>query len=318
MTVATAAQKLRRVLDTVDFDLVHALRIPFEGMLAARANPSQPFVLSIWGNDFTLHAKASPGMRALTAAAVRRAEALHADCRRDVRLAFDWGLTKDAPTIVLPGGGGVDRSIFHPGDPLSMPVRTLVREVIEQIPYEAPVVINPRGFRAYVRNDTFFRSLEQVLAVHPDTHFLMPGMAGEARSEQWLQNPEVRKQAHLLPTLDMAEMAALYRRSDIMVSPSEHDGTPNSFLEAIACGSFPVVGDLESLREWIEPGRNGELIDPADADQLADAVCSAIENPRIRIEAQTINQVIIEERAARKSVTESTEAFYENLLRLWN
>ena len=41
------------------------------------------------------------------------------------------------------------------------------------------------------------------------------------------------------------------------VSPSTHDGTPNTLLEGMACGSFPIVGDLESLREWIEPGLTG-------------------------------------------------------------
>ncbi|MGD2161828.1 MAG: glycosyltransferase family 4 protein [Anaerolineales bacterium] len=315
LTVLTAAQKLRRVLNTADVDLVHALRIPFEGMLTARANPTEPFVLSVWGNDFTLHAQASPWMSALTRKAVRRADALHADCRRDVRLAFKWGLTKETPTIVLPGGGGIDRSIFSPGDPLNLTVRSDLRELIEHFPKKAPVVINPRGFRAYVRNDTFFRALKPILAAYPDTHFLMPGMAGEARAEQWLQDPQIREHAHSLPTLNAVEMAALYRCSDVVVSPSEHDGTPNSFLEAIACGCFPVVGDLESLREWIEPGRNGELIDPADADQLAGAVCAAIENPRLRLEAQSINQAIVDKRAARRLVTDSAEAFYENVLR---
>jgi glycosyltransferase involved in cell wall biosynthesis len=315
LTVFPAARSLRKVLAGIDMDLVHALRIPFEGMVAARLPTEAPFVLSTWGNDFTLHAEASPWMRWLTASAVRRADALYADCRRDISLAFDWGLKVDTPTAVLPGGGGVDRDIFRPGDPLELPMREGIKELLEGIPADAPVVINPRGFRAYVRNDTFFQALNPILETHPDTHFLMPGMARESRAQQWLLDAKVRAHAHPLPTLDPAEMAALYRRAWITVSPSEHDGTPNSFLEAIACGCFPIAGELESLREWIEPGRNGELIDAGDAQQLARTVSTAIERPELREQALKINQSIVDRRAARKVVTESAEAFYENVLR---
>ena len=315
LTVISAAGRLQRVLENVDVDLVHALRIPFEAMVITQAEPMPPTVISVWGNDFTLHAQSSPWMRSLTKRAVRKADGLHADCQRDVRLAFDWGLQKDTPTIVLPGGGGIDREIFRPGVPLDLSMREPVREMLKRIPEGVPVVINPRGFRAYVRNDTFFRSIRLILDEHPGTHFLLPGMSGEGRAERWLNELEIHAQTHLLPTLDKYEMAALYRRAWAVVSPSEHDGTPNSFLEAIACGCYPIVGDLESLREWVEPDRNGELIDPADAVQLAKAVSDAISDPVRRAEAQAINQAIVDQRAARHVVTDSAEAFYGMVLR---
>lgn len=315
LTVFPAAGRLGRVMENVDVDLVHALRIPFEAMLTAQAEPVPPTVISVWGNDFTLHAQSSPWMRALTKNAVRKADGLHADCQRDVRLAFDRGLKKDTPTIVLPGGGGIDREIFRPGIPFDLPMRGSVRDILTRIPAGVPVVINPRGFRAYVRNDTFFQSIRLILDKHPDTHFLLPGMGGEGRVERWLSEPELRAQTHLLPTLDKYEMAALYRRAWAVVSPSEHDGTPNSFLEAIACGCYPIVGDLESLREWVESGHNGELIDPADAAQLAQAVLAAIADPVRRAEAQAINQAIVDRRAAQPIVTDSAEAFYDMVLR---
>lgn len=313
LTVRPAARQLRRVLEEINVDLVHALRVPFEGMLAAHVGLELPLVLSIWGNDFTLHAQSSPWMRWMTRTAVRNASALHADCERDIRTAHDWGLQANVPTIVLPGGGGIDRDLFHPGRPSDLELRRIIRNLLKRIPDIAPVVINPRGFRAYVRNDTFFRSLERILEAHPGTHFLMPGMAGEKRALVWLQSSRLQEQAHLLPNLNASEMAALYRRSWVIVSPSEHDGTPNTFLEAIACGCYPIVGDLESLREWIDPGKNGELIDAGDEVELASAVIHAIEHPQRRITAQAINQELVDKRAARSVVTLSVEAFYRSL-----
>ena len=46
--------KLNRVIRKVRPDAVHALRIPFEGMLAAQTPASVPLAVSIWGNDLTL------------------------------------------------------------------------------------------------------------------------------------------------------------------------------------------------------------------------------------------------------------------------
>ena len=44
-------------------DLVHAMRLPFEGFLAAAAVEKVPLLISVWGNDFTLFANRSRKLR---------------------------------------------------------------------------------------------------------------------------------------------------------------------------------------------------------------------------------------------------------------
>lgn len=56
-----AATALQSLISDIQPDIVHAMRIPYEGMLAALAgssltDPHFPLLVSIWGNDFTLHA----------------------------------------------------------------------------------------------------------------------------------------------------------------------------------------------------------------------------------------------------------------------
>ncbi len=109
-------------------------------------------------------------------------------------------------------------------------------------------------------------------------------------------------------------MADLYRRAQVTVSPSEHDGTPNTFLEAIACGCFPVVGELESLREWVKHGVNGALIDPGDPRELARAVTLGLQDGELRRRAAQINQAQIESRAERRWTFEQAQAFYARVL----
>ena len=310
ITLPKAANRLRVVIDRVQPDLVHAMRIPYEGMLSALAyelegdgingRESCPLVISVWGNDFTLHANSTRWMAKHTRRALRQANGLHTDCQRDQRLAQEWGYDGQKPAIVLPGGGGIVTEVFNPGE-----------RGVEQ---RSAVVINPRGFRAYVRNDTFFRTIPQVLAQIPETRFLCPTMQSEEQAEQWVTEYRIGENVELLPFQSRGQMAELYRRSQVVVSITTHDGTPNTLLEALACGCFPVVGDLESLREWIAHGENGLLVNPGDSKAVAQALITALSDNGLRERAAAINQRLIRERAEYQQVMEQASSFYQSLI----
>lgn len=304
LTFPSAASQLTQVIRQVQPDLVHAMRIPYEGMLAALAlqklpAPKPPLLVSVWGNDFTLHASANPWMRSFTRLALRQAAALHTDCFRDQRLAFEWGFDPRKPAVALPGGGGIQADLFcPPAEPVADP----------------PTVINPRGVRAYVRSDTFFRSIPLVLRQFPSVRFLCPTMAGDLGAIRWINELGIAGSVELLPRQTREEMAELFRRSLVVVSPSFHDGTPNTLLEGMACGCYPIAGDIESLREWITPGLNGALFDPTDPQALADAVCLALSSPQVRQQAAEHNRVLILERAEYFQVMRQVEAFYQQII----
>ncbi|MBU1660580.1 MAG: glycosyltransferase family 4 protein, partial [Chloroflexi bacterium] len=296
-----AAANLQSLISNLQPDLIHAMRIPYEGMLAALAHASLPascfpLLVSIWGNDFTLHASATRKLTQLTRLTLERADALHTDCQRDMKLAETWGFDREKPNIVLPGAGGIQTDIFYP---------------VDETPN--PVVINPRGLRAYVRNDTFFQAIPRVLAKCPEARFLCTMMAGVPEAERWVRNLDIAHAVDLLPRQTRAEMADLFRQTQVLVSPSTHDGTPNTLLEALACGCFPVVGDIESLREWITPGVNGLLVDPADPEALADAIVGGLENLELRARAREHNLRLIRARAEYQKVMGEAESFYRQL-----
>jgi glycosyltransferase involved in cell wall biosynthesis len=312
-TVNRAARKARSLISEIEPDLVHAMRIPFEGALAGAAEPKPPLIISIWGNDFTLHAPASPMMRSLTRRTLSRTTALHTDNQRDARLASDWGFAGEHPPLVIPTNGGVRRDIFFPGVP-GQSEHPALTQVLDSLPPEAPVVLNPRGFRAYVRNDTFFRAIPKVLEREPSTVFLCPDMAGQRTAEEWIDRLKVKDSVHLLPKLAPSDLSVVFRRAQVSVSPSEHDGTPNTLLEAMACGTYPVVGDIPSIREWIEDGNNGTLVDPSDVDDLAEAIAQAIDRSDIRERAARENAWLIEQRADYEKGMQRAQSFYEQLL----
>ena len=309
LTVPLAARQLRAYMAKLEPDLVHALRVPFEGMTAAWANPPVPLIVSTWGNDLTLHAPSSPGMAWLTRRTLQRAAALVSDCQRDVRLAAEWGFAADQPTAVLPGNGGLDEAFFDTADSGKPQDRGLA-ELFQSLTDEQPLIVNPRGFRTYVRNDVFFECLPRVLQRVPDARVACPAMAGSPLAMQWLQELGLADHVSLLGQLEAEDMAQLMRRAAVSVSPSEHDGTPNSLLEAMASGALPVAGDLESVREWLSDGYNGLLVDPANAGELAQSILRGLSDDDLRRRAAEHNRTLVAARARRGPVQVQASAFY--------
>ena len=75
-----------------------------------------PLLISVWGNDFTLHAKSTRVMDRYTRQTLQICDGLHTDCMRDLNLAIEYGFPSNKPKIVLPGGGGVKLDIFYPAE----------------------------------------------------------------------------------------------------------------------------------------------------------------------------------------------------------
>ncbi len=310
-----AGLEARRHTGTVDRfvrafqpDLIHAMRIPYEGVLAARLQSRVPLLISTWGNDLTLWAERRRRMGEVTRRTLSAADALHCDCHRDLKLSEAYGFRPGRPRIVLPGGGGVDRSVFHPGPPDSDVLRAL------DIPLDRPLVVNPRGVREYVRNDEFLRAWVRVTRKRPDAFAVCVGMKGNPTLEHLHASLGIADSLRMLPSLAPNALAELFRAAPVSVSPSVHDGTPNTLLEAMASGCLPVAGRLNSVGEWVEEGVNGLFCDATDPDSIAEAIIRGLDDVALRRAAASRNASLITERAERHLVMNAAVDFYRSIV----
>ena len=304
LTIAGYQKAYLEIIDELQPDVVHALRIPYEGMLAAATPAKIPLIISIWGNDLTFHAHTSPLMARHTRQALQRADGLLADAQRDLRLAEEWGLRAGTPTAVLPGSGGLDLEEING-------ILSRLIDLPYHLPEGRPIVVNPRGFRpGSVHQEVFFRCLPKVLEEFPETLFVCTAMQGQPQAAKWIETFHLQDNVLLLPYLDQKSLWQLFSRSLVYVSLSSHDGTPNTFLEAIACGAFPVVGNIESLQEWLVNGKNGLLVDPSDADAAAAAIKRALREKGLRQHARQTNIRLLKKRAEIKIIRKKADFFY--------
>lgn len=101
-------------------------------------------------------------------------------------------------------------------------------------------------------------------------------------------------------------------QADFAILPSHYEGLSNALLEAMAAG-LPVLGTrVSGTVDFIEPGRDGWLVDPGDVEAMSAAMREAAETPdaRRREMGQAARQKIIA-RARIDAVVEQLAALYD-------
>ncbi|MCL4535051.1 MAG: glycosyltransferase family 4 protein [Bacteroidetes bacterium] len=90
------------------------------------------------------------------------------------------------------------------------------------------------------------------------------------------QRLELAASVRFLGAVEETEKPILYGVARLFVFPSFYEGFGLPPLEAMACGTPVVCSNASSLPEVI--GDAGLLVDPADEDALAEAMCRALED----------------------------------------
>jgi phosphatidylinositol alpha-1,6-mannosyltransferase len=137
----------------------------------------------------------------------------------------------------------------------------------------------------YKGTDTLITALPRLLMNWPDLHLVA---VGEGNDRDWLEDmvkeSGVSRHVHFLSKLSYAELAACYGHCEVFAMPSRGEGFGLVYLEAMACGK-PVIGGAHGgAPEVIDDGRTGYLVQHGDAVQLAMAIETMLQNPRLEEE----------------------------------
>ena len=146
------------------------------------------------------------------------------------------------------------------------------------------------------------QAIPKVWKETPETRFtLVPapmGKGGGAPRDAFagslgglLDDPRVQ----VIDSVQRDRMPAFYRNATVCVVPSLWEGFGYVCAEAMACGTPVVASRTGGLAEIVEDGRSGVLVEPGNAEELAQAILRVIRDPEQRAQISA---------AARKRVVE--------------
>ena len=107
------------------------------------------------------------------------------------------------------------------------------------------------------------------------------------------------------------ETLAAMKRARFLIQPSDcYENFPLSIAEAFSCGTPVICSRLGAMREIVEDGRTGLHFEAGNAEDLADKVDSAWNNPdRIRAMGKEARQEYENKYTAEKNYTALMEIY---------
>ncbi|MDO6434159.1 glycosyltransferase family 4 protein [Flavitalea sp. BT771] len=88
-----------------------------------------------------------------------------------------------------------------------------------------------------------------------------------------------RSNFRLTGFLDNQRLHEIYKENDVFLMTSESEGLPVSLIEAMKTGLVPVVSDIPGgIREIVENGKNGYLVEAGNAPAFAERIGELVSN----------------------------------------
>ena len=99
------------------------------------------------------------------------------------------------------------------------------------------------------RIDVLLQVVAAVRRLRPDMRLVRVGGPFTAEQRALVRELGIADAIAVLPFLDRSTLAAVYRRTALVLLPSEREGFGLPVLEALACGTPIIASDIEALRE---------------------------------------------------------------------
>lgn len=301
------SQRLANLIKKLKPDIVHSLEMQSAGYLTMQAKrildsesiAFPKWIYSCWGNDIYLFGKKPEHISSIREV-LTNCNFLITDCERDIKLARDFGFLGEC-IGVFPTGGGFEVGRFQ--GMLQKPASS--RRII------ALKGINGRGHGQ--KGLVALEALEKCCDSLKDYEIVIYLASPEVAEKAERMKGDLQMNIKLLPQGSHDRMMTLMGESRVAIGLSLSDGTPNTMLEAMAMGAFPIQSDTGSTAEWITNGQNGLLVPPEDSDVVAEAIKKAINDDEMVTNAAKYNIQYIKTKLDRDKVQSEVVNMYKRV-----
>jgi glycosyltransferase involved in cell wall biosynthesis len=163
---------------------------------------------------------------------------------------------------------------------------------------------------------TLVQSIPKVVQVFKDAKFIISG-GGFKQNQEKLQRQAEKVKANnhvsFLGYFPDEKLPNLYACSDIFVLPALYENFPFAILEAQASGLPVISTKVGGIPELVTDNENGLLVDPADAEQLADAIIRLLQDPIFAEKLGRQGRQLMVEKFAWPHATKEVVALYNKV-----
>ena len=278
----TANEVLEKIILQIQPDIVHSFEMQscsYPILKTMQKYPSVKWIYSCWGSDLFYYQQFSNHLKRIKKV-LKRINYLHTDCTRDLVLARQSGFS-GMHVGVIPGGAGYNLNFL---DEFKQPI------------YQRKIIL-VKGYE-----HQFGRGLNIVKALHLLQHeiqdYEVVVFGAHIKVIDYIESNHLNFKFFDRQVLSHQELMALMGKSLLYIGNSISDGMPNTLLEAIVMGVFPIQSNPGGASaEIIKNGINGYLInDSEDIQAIKNTIAETIFNVKLIENAAEINQKITVER----------------------
>lgn len=302
--IPSRVASLARLIQRLKPDIIHSLEMQHESYPLFEVSRklgrkfAMPWIYSSWGSDLYLFSE-QPEHKERIKEVLNTCDYYIADCQRDVEIAARLGF-KGEVLGVFPGPGGFDiadmQRWIQPG----------------RVSKRTKIAV--KGYSGWAGR--------AIVALHALQ--LCADVLRGYTVAVYSANDEVEHVARyisrvtdisfeILPHSPREKIVKLMGSSRLAIGMSISDGTPNSMLDAMVMGAFPIQSDTVSTAEWITHGENGFLVPPEDHEALVDAIRRALSDDELVEKAAEYNTHITAERLDCSVIKPKVIAMYKKV-----
>lgn len=191
---------------------------------------------------------------------------------------------------------GVDLDFFKPN-----PNTATLRESLK-ISSGSIVFFDPRNAKPLYNKETIIEAFSAFLKkAKRSAVLLISTSSAEPRYLSHLRRKVdllgIEPNIRFLPVLSREEMRDVYSLADITISAPHSDGLPQSIFEAMACGSFLILGDLPQYNEITEVAKGLITVPVSNVQKMSEAMLMVAGEPQVATAAKQLNRAYVEKYA---------------------
>lgn len=290
----TYAFYLKKCIDNINPDIVHTLETQHSAYLLHDAisifklTKNFEWIHSTWGIDMHYFGDQPEHISKLKKV-FSRVDAYCAEGNRDLKLAREFGFTKNE--FVFPSVGGYYEI-----------------NKFEDKPSERNIIL-VKGYENEVRKGVnVLKGLEILKDILHNYKIIV--YSATPKFVEYLEESAIKEITEVKKEMNHREMINLTSIALISITNNLSDGLPNSFIESMACGAFPVQSNTSMANEWIEHGKTGMLVAPNDIEEISNAIQYVLQNKHMINAAAEINRLKFEKAFNKKKIVKDMENLY--------